>query len=205
MNEEYYLIEGDKKNGPYTFNELMQMDIGIYTEVIAGGSDTPQYASELPELNEYFRRRNIHFPTEDNLASVGQRVGAFLIDYIGWYLLASNIIVNTGIVVLPTDYKIGNAVPPEMLQLSLIMLGSFLIYNTICEATGLKGSLGKKILKLVVVDIDGQRLSLPRAFLRNLGVVLSIIIWIPFLSVLFSEHRQAWYDSWAKTYIIKTN
>ena len=85
------------------------------------------------------------------------------------------------------------------------MLASFLVYNTICEVTGLKGSLGKKILRMAVVDIDGQRLSIPRALLRNLGVVLSITIWVPFLSVFFSEHRQAWYDSWARTYVIVTS
>lgn len=205
MNEEYYIIEDDQKKGPYTFSEIMQMDIDIHTEVITGANDTPQYASELSEFNEYFERKGIYFPTEDNLASFGKRAGAFLIDYLGWYLLLSNIISRTTIIVLPTSYRIGDPVPPEMFKLSLLMLGSFLIYNTICEATGLKGSLGKKILRLMVVDIDGQRLSVPRAFLRNLGVVLSITIWIPFLSVLFSEHRQAWYDSWAKTYVIKTN
>ncbi|HEY9535426.1 MAG TPA: RDD family protein [Mucilaginibacter sp.] len=205
MNEEYYIIEDDQKKGPYTFSEIMQMDIDIHTEVITGANDTPQYASELSEFNEYFERKGIYFPTEDNLASFGKRAGAFLIDYLGWYLLLSNIISRTTIIVLPTNYRIGDPVPPEMFKLSLLMLGSFLIYNTICEATGLKGSLGKKILRLMVVDIDGQRLSVPRAFLRNLGVVLSITIWIPFLSVLFSEHRQAWYDSWAKTYVIKTN
>jgi len=204
MNEEYYLVEGDQKNGPYSFYEITQMDLDIHTEIITGSNNKQQYASELPEFNEYFERKGIYFPTEDNLATVGQRIGAFLIDYIGWYLLVSNLVVSTGIVVLPPDYRLGGSVPPAMLQLSLIMLGSFLVYNTLCEVTGLKGSIGKKILKLVVVDIDGQGLSLPRAFLRNLGVVLSITIWIPFLSIFLSEHRQAWYDSWARTYVIKT-
>lgn len=205
MNEEYYLLDGDQKNGPYSLNDITQMDIDIHTEIITASNDKQQYASELPELNDYFERKGIYFPTEENLASFGKRLGAFLIDYFGWYLLVSNIVTNAGIIVLPANYRLGGPVPPAMLQLSLIMLGSFLVYNTICEATGLKGSLGKKLLKLMVVDIDGQALSLPRAFLRNLGVILSITIWIPFLSILFSEHRQAWYDSWARTYVIKTN
>ncbi|GAA4095472.1 RDD family protein [Mucilaginibacter panaciglaebae] len=205
MNEEYYIIERGLKKGPYTFSEIMQMDIDIHTEVITASNDKTQYASELSELNEYFESKGIYFPTVDNLAGFGKRAGAFFIDYVGWYILLSNIILRTSIVALPAAYRFGDPVPPEMLKLSLLMLGSFLVYNTICEATGLKGSFGKKILRLMVVDIDGQRLSFARAFLRNLGVVLSITIWIPFLSVLFSEHRQAWYDSWAKTYVIKTN
>lgn len=204
MNEEYYLVTGDDKKGPYTLDELMDMDIDIHTEIITPLSDKPQYASELPELNDYFEAQGIYFPTEDNLAPFGKRIAAFFIDYFGIYIIVSNIATRTGWVTLPTDYRIGMPVPNSMLILTISVLTTFLIYNTICEATGLKGSLGKRIFKLSVVDIDGKRLSLPRAFLRNLGVTLSITIWVPFLSVYFSEHRQAWYDSLAKTYIITT-
>ena len=204
MNKEYYLIEGEEKKGPYTFYELSQLDIDTYTEIIVGDSDTPQYASELPEFNDYFEQQGIYLPTEDNLASFGKRLSAFLVDYFCWYIIVANVVTRAGIIVLPTTYNFGSEVPPSMIKLSLILLGSFLIYNTICEATGLKGSLGKKIFKLAVVDIDGQRLSVPRAFLRNLGVVLSITIWLPFVSIFFSIHRQAWYDNLAKTYVIVT-
>lgn len=205
MNEEYYLLENGEKKGPYTFKGITQLDIDIHTEIITASNNKQQYASELPEFNEYFERKGIYFPTEDNLASFGKRLGAFLIDYIGWYMLVSNILTSSGLIALPPGYKLGDPLPPAMLKLSLIMLSSFMIYNTICELTPLKGSLGKKVLRVVVVDIDGQRLSFSSALLRNLGVALSITIWIPFLSILFSEHRQAWYDSWAKTYVIKTN
>lgn len=205
MNEEYYIIEGDKKSGPYTFKEITQLDLDIHTEIITASDNKQQYASELSEFNEYFERKGIFFPTEDNLASIGKRAAAFLIDYLGWYLLVYNIVLNSGLLVLPANYKIGDQVPSAMLQLTFIMLGSFLVYSSILEATGLKGTIGKKIMKLAVVDIDGQRLSIPRAFLRNLGVVLSITVWVPFLSILFSEYRQAWYDSWARTYVIETN
>ncbi|MDB4924737.1 RDD family protein [Mucilaginibacter sp.] len=204
MNEEYYLVAGDDKKGPYTLDELMDMDIDIHTEIITPLSDKPQYASELPELNDYFEAQGIYFPTEDNLAPFGKRIAAFLIDYFGIYIIVSNIATRTGWVALPTDYRIGMPVPNSMLVLTISFLTTFLVYNTICEATGLKGSLGKRMFKLSVVDIDGKGLSLPRAFLRNLGVTLSITIWVPFLSVYFSEHRQAWYDSLAKTYIITT-
>jgi uncharacterized RDD family membrane protein YckC len=204
MNKEYYLVEGDEKSGPYTFYELTQLDIDTYTEIIVGNSDTPKYASELPEFNEYFEQQGIYFPTEDNLASFGKRVAAFLVDYLGLYIIISNILIRMGNVVLPADYKPGDPIPPGMLQLSMVMMVTFLLYKTIFEATGLKGTLGKRIFKLAVVDIDGQRLSVPRSLLRNVGVVLSLTIWLPFLSVLFSEHRQAWYDSWAKTYVIVT-
>lgn len=204
MNDEYYLIEGDDKKGPYTFAELTEMDINIHTEIITPLSDKPQYASELPEFNAYFEAQGVYFPTEDNLAAVGKRTAAFLVDYFGIYILVSNVATRSGWVVLPTNYSIGMPVPNAMLILSVSVLVTFLVYNTICEVTALKGSLGKKLFKLIVVDINGQSLSLPKAFVRNLGVVLSITIWVPFLSIFFSEHRQAWYDSLTKAYVITT-
>jgi uncharacterized RDD family membrane protein YckC len=202
MNEEYYLLDGDDKKGPFTFDELVKINISIHTEIITPLSDTPQYASELPELNGYFEAKGIYFPTEDNLATFGKRGLAFIIDYFPLYLLVENIEVRTGFVVLPTNYKVGMPVPDSMLILSISVLIAFLLYNTIFEATPLKGSIGKMILRLIVVDVDGRGLSLPRALGRNLGVVLSMTIWAPFLTVLFNEHRQAWYDSLAKTYVI---
>jgi uncharacterized RDD family membrane protein YckC len=204
MNKEYYLIEGEEKKGPYTYEELVNMRIDIYTEITTSISDTPKYASELPEFNDYFIAQGVHFPTEDNLAPYGKRLGAFLIDYFGLYIIVSNVATRTGWVVLPTDYSFGKPVPPGMLLLSASILIAFLLYKTICEATNLKATLGKKIFNLIVVDINGQRASIGRALLRNLGVILSITIWVPFLSVFFSEHRQAWYDSLAKTYVITT-
>jgi uncharacterized RDD family membrane protein YckC len=198
MNDEYYLIEGGEKKGPYTFNELIDMELTIHTEIITPQSDTPQYASELPEFDSYFESQGIYFPTLDNLATYGKRFSAFLIDYLGIYIIVSNVVTRTGVVVLPANYRFGDPVPAGM-------FATFLVYKTICEVSGLKGSLGKKIFKLIVVDINGQKLSLPRSFLRNLGVILSVTIWVPFLSVFFSEHRQAWYDSLAKTYVVSTN
>ena len=202
MNEEYYLLAGEEKTGPFSLNELLKMDIGIHTEIITPLSDKPQYASELTELNEYFEARGIYFPTVDNLATFGKRVLAFIIDYLPLYLLVEYIETSTGFVVLPTDYKMGMPVPPSMFILSVSVLIAFLVYNTIFEATPLKGSLGKQICKLNVVDIDGQGLSFLRALGRNFGVVVSMTIWLPFLTVAFSEHRQAWYDNLAKSYVI---
>src|ERR1700748_664638 len=78
MNDEYYILVGETKKGPYTFDDLINMDLTIHTEIITPLSDEPQFASELPEFNEYFEAQGIYFPTEDNLAPVGKRISAFL-------------------------------------------------------------------------------------------------------------------------------
>jgi uncharacterized RDD family membrane protein YckC len=205
MNEEYYLLEGEEKKGPYTYNQLINMDITIHTEIITPQSDVPQLASELPEFDDYFAAKGIYFPTVDNLASFGKRLAAFVVDYFGLYLLVSNIVIRYTGVALPTNYTVGAPLPPSMVTISLSLVAVFFVYKTILEATGLKGTLGKKIFNLIVVDVDGQRISILSSLVRNLGVILSIVIWVPFLSIFFSEHRQEWYDSLAKTYVITKN
>lgn len=180
------------------------MDITIHTEIITGDSDTPQYASELPEFNAYFEAQGIHFPTLDNLASFGSRLLAFIIDYFPLSILTETIEVRMGWVKLPTQFTFGQSVPVDMVILNLTILAVFFVYKTVFEATGMKSTIGKRAMSLIVVDIDGRGLSFGRSLLRNLGVVLSVTIWIPFLSIFFSEHRQTWYDNLAKTYVIST-
>lgn len=204
MNNEYYIIEGEEKKGPYTFNELINMDITIHTEIITPLSDTPQYASELPEFNAYFEAQGIHFPTLDNLATFGNRLLAFIIDYFPLYIIVETIETRMGWVKLPTQFSFGQPVPTDMFILSVSFTAIFFVYKVVFEATALKSTLGKRAMKLIVVDIDGKGLSVGKSLIRNLGVVLSITIWVPFLSIFFSEHRQTWYDSLAKTYVITT-
>ncbi|MHC5065249.1 MAG: RDD family protein [Planctomycetota bacterium] len=44
-----------------------------------------------------------------------------------------------------------------------------ILYFTFCESSGMQASLGKLAMGLKVVGIDGQRITLGRAFGRNLG------------------------------------
>ena len=205
MNDEYYILEGEEKTGPFSYGQVIEKNIDIHTQVATAATDKWQYASEMPEFNNYFASKGIYFPTVDNLAGFGMRALAFIMDYIPIYIIMYTLETKMGWVVIPANYRIGMPVPPSMVVLSTSILVTFLIYNTIFEATGLKGSLGKKLCRLSVVDINGQALSLPKALMRNVGVILSMTIWLPFVSVFFSEHRQAWYDSLTKAYIITKN
>lgn len=206
MNEEYYIIEGDNKKGPYTFTELVGMDLDIHTEIITPISDTPQYASELPEFDDYFKAQGVYFPTADNLAGFGKRALAFIIDYILLCVPIELILLKMNLLTLPKGPDLTLPAPHEMFIMQAAFFSAFFVYNIILEATPLKGSLGKKICKLVVVDVDGQSPGLPKSIGRTAGKVLSLFIYgLPFLTMLFNEHRQTWYDSLAKTYVIVTD
>ncbi len=59
------------------------------------------------------------------------------------------------------------------------------------------------LCRIIVVDIDGQNLKIGNSIVRNLGVLVSLMIYaLPFLTVLFSEHRQAWYEKLTRAYQI---
>ncbi len=92
----------------------------------------------------------------------------------------------------------------QVLQLQLIYSLVIIVYNSICEASAMKGSVGKRIFKLVVVDVEGQGLSYLNALLRSVGKALSIFfVYTGFISILFTDHRQAFHDYLAKTYVVK--
>jgi uncharacterized RDD family membrane protein YckC len=92
----------------------------------------------------------------------------------------------------------------ERLKFSLALYVLLALYNTLCESTPMRGSIGKKLCRLAVVDADGQRLGVGRALLRNFVKILSSLpLNIGFLPILWNERRQAWHDKIAQTYVIR--
>jgi len=205
MEKEYYLLDGDERTGPFTYDELVQKGVDVNTQLSTPLNDKWQYASEIPEFIEYFKSLGIHFPTEDNLANFGMRALAFAIDYFPLYIIAEVLALKFNWVTIPADFTFGKTLPPSLMMLYLWFTLFYLLYRTVTEASPLKGTIGKKICKLAVVDINGNAPSILASLGRNVGVVLSIMLWVPFLSMFFNEYRQNWYDSLANTYVVKTN
>jgi uncharacterized RDD family membrane protein YckC len=209
MNDEYYILENGEKMGPFSFNELIKKGIEIDTSIATSSAGEWQNASYLPEFNEYFESQGFYFPTEDNLAGFGWRMLAFFIDYIIVSLIAVIIILKAGWVTFPTSPALNMAFtnimsPKAMMIIEANFAFVFLVYHTLCEASKLRGSVGKKICGLKVVDADGKRINIIKALARNLGAFLSFMLYgLPFFTLFFSAHKQTWYDRLAKTYMIK--
>ena len=207
MEKEYYLLDGEEKTGPFTYRELVENGLKTDTQLSSAFSDKWQYASEMPEFIDYFKSTGIYFPTGDNLAGFGVRAGAFIVDYLILFIPIEIIFFKLGIIKIPSQAD-GFTMPSQdvMLQLQAWFAGVFLIYRTVCEISPLKGSIGKKAFNLVVVNVDGESPSFLQTLGRNMGSLLSftLLYGLPYLSMLFSEHRQTWYDYVAKTYTVKT-
>jgi len=65
--------------------------------------------------------------------------------------------------------------------------------------------LGKKILGLKVVDLDGKKITFGRASGRWLASILSgFLLGIGYLMVAFTEKNQGLHDMIAGTYVLTT-
>jgi hypothetical protein len=82
MNNQYYILVDNEQSGPFSYDELTEMELDVHTRVLSPLADTWQDACDLPEFYPYFESRGIYLPTGDNLASFGWRFLAYVIDYV---------------------------------------------------------------------------------------------------------------------------
>jgi uncharacterized RDD family membrane protein YckC len=208
MDNEYYILNDGEKTGPYTFDELTDMELNIHTQVLSPLADTWQDACDLPELYPYFEAQGIYLPTGDNLASFWWRLLAYVIDYVILSIVMQYVFILLAMRGITFHLQsIGDLMKlssAEMFELQFITSATLIIYNSICEASPMRGSFGKRLCRLVVVDIDGVRLSYLNALLRSFGKALSIFFaYLGFISIFFTDHQQAVHDLIAKTYVVK--
>jgi uncharacterized RDD family membrane protein YckC/phage FluMu protein Com len=69
------------------------------------------------------------------------------------------------------------------------------LYYTALESSREQATIGKRILGIIVCAADGRRLTFPRAAIRTLAKVLSLLICgVGYLMPLLTPHRQALHD-----------
>ena len=79
-----------------------------------------------------------------------------------------------------------------------------LFYSAIMEGSVLQATIGKKLMKIKVVNKSGKRLTLLNTCGRTLAKLISCIsLGTGFLRALFDEKHQATHDFYAKTFVIK--
>lgn len=78
-----------------------------------------------------------------------------------------------------------------------------LLYFALCESSAWQGTPGKLALGIRVTDMQGRRISLPRALGRYLAKFLSaIILFIGFLMVAWTQRKQGLHDMIADTLVL---
>jgi hypothetical protein len=85
----------------------------------------------------------------------------------------------------------------------LWVLATFL-YWPVLESTAWRGTVGKRLVGIVVGDIDGGGLSFVRSLLRNLAKIISSIPFgIGFLMAAFTSRKQALHDLITKAVVMR--
>lgn len=136
-------------------------------------------------------------PPRPAFAGFWLRAAACLIDTI---LIAAIFIVGASF--FPTTFeKLLPATPPSLAAmpqpapLVLVLLASLgCLYYTLFEASSWQATPGKRILRLYVTDLNGQRITFQRALLRNLARQISGIFFIGYVLAGFTEKKQALHD-----------
>lgn len=80
-----------------------------------------------------------------------------------------------------------------------------IIYYAGFESSQWQATLGKKVFRLKVVNLDGQRISFGRAICRYLAKLLSwLSLAIGFIMAGFTMRKQALHDFIVNTVVVKT-
>ena len=107
---------------------------------------------------------------------------------------------------IPADdpwYLFENSSPQITALMLLFLMGNW-VYFSLCESSRWQATIGKKVLGLLVVDLNGQRLSFARASGRFFAKILSsMTLLVGFLMAGFTKKKQALHDMVAGCLVIK--
>jgi uncharacterized RDD family membrane protein YckC len=91
--------------------------------------------------------------------------------------------------------------PAPVVIVILIALGC--VYYTLFESSIWQATPGKRILRLYVTDLNGQRITVGRAFLRNIARQISGFLFIGYVLAGLTEKKQALHDLIAGCLVVR--
>jgi uncharacterized RDD family membrane protein YckC len=144
------------------------------------------------------------------MANLGNRIVAYIIDAIGLsiiYFILAFVIGGAGAASMSASGDNSAAIGAMMGAMALVYLISivlFLGYFTIMEASEKQGTFGKQIMKIKVVNQNGERLTMGESIMRNvLGRIINIFTCsIGYIIIFFTKDNQGLHDMVAKTYVV---
>ncbi len=135
-------------------------------------------------------------------ASFGARLLAMIIDIV---------IVNTASSMIQAPFlalMLGNLNSTTMIVgfvAPIFLVGGMAVFYTVwLESSAWQATLGKKLMGLRVVDLDGRRITFWKSTSRNFNKsISSLILGIGYLMPLWTAKRQALHDRMAHCLVIK--
>ena len=128
-----------------------------------------------------------------NKAGFWVRFLAIVIDSIGIGLVSS---IISGFV--------GSSDPLDTTRSTINTLIGVAYFCYFWSAQGGGQTLGMRVLNIKVVRTDGSALTLLQAFIRYIGLIVSIVcLFIGVIWAAFDANKQGWHDKIANTYVVK--
>lgn len=123
--------------------------------------------------------------------------------YIGKFVIFIPLVMMTalgGFLIGPAGASLGAGMTPSLWVISLVI---DCLYFAGMESSASGATIGKRVMKIQVLDETGHRLTFGRAVLRYFGKIVSYIpLMLGFLMALFTARRQALHDIIASSIVV---
>lgn len=130
-----------------------------------------------------------------------------------WTRVAASLLdgIITGIIIILVSFIVGLLIGGVLKSTSgAAATGNFLsiiigwLYYALLESSPKQATLGKQALGIYVTDLDGNQITFLKATLRYFAKILStLILFIGYIMVAFTEKRQGLHDMIAGTLVLK--
>ena len=131
-----------------------------------------------------------------------RRFAAVIIDFFAMLiplLLVSTLLRASIFFVTDIDLNVLNFIE------SVVTMCVWWLYYSLFDSSSWQATLGKRALRLKVVDLDGNRISFARASGRFFAKYLSALTFcIGYMMAGWTKRKRSFHDMIAKTYVIKT-
>lgn len=202
----YHIAKNGKKDGPFSGDQIQSMletgmisqEDSAWVEGMNEWKPLNQVLSRPPNLaaiSESFERPAtdsiVESPARQKPASFLIRACAHLIDM----FLAYIILMSVMFVVLSLSFDAPGAIAG---------LISVWLYYALMESSPKQATVGKNLFGLVVVDLEGRRISFLRASGRSIGILLSTLtLLIGFLMCIWTARKQCLHDMLAQCLVLQ--
>ncbi|MBE6088567.1 MAG: RDD family protein [Clostridium beijerinckii] len=132
-------------------------------------------------------------------ASFRRRLAAYLLDFA---LVSIIYTLFTLVLGLPNYFDVSTL--EEVMNAQRLFFFMLFLYFFITDFLPSQGGIGKVLLKIKVVDMNGKEISFSDSLFRNISKFIQIcLLCLPFVVVIFSKQKQGLHDMFSKCLVIK--
>ncbi len=198
MSDDYILVVNGKPQGPFSIEQLKQLNIKPADFVKTEKMTDYKQAHEVAELRGLlgFREQPV---IPQYFGSFDQRLVASALDWFFVSLVCVPFIFVVTLLASNQEFRL-------ILTLSLIIIIPLvnMIYHMVMESSEKQATFGKQIINLKVCDMEGQRIDFGRAAGRNLAKIFSVAtIFVGYVICFFTKQQQCLHDMIAGTLVMK--